>query len=161
MWECKKTRIRFHGKAPMSIYINKTATQEEMEADKNELIERIKYLKEKFLKFLRNENRKLYIYKIKDEDIDNQADEKICRLKQSLADLGGRNFDLLIVAQKSQKDKFKNISNSYKVRFVDYFSPDGDIVNKNYRKNGWNKIFDEFYPKLSLIAIKNKKYKFQ
>ena len=159
LFECKNTHIFFHGRAPMEVYMNNTATAEEKNADLEELVSRLEYLKTKFLKMLRNDNRKLYIYKIKDKDIDENVNEKIKTLKQCLLSNGGKNFDLLIVAQESQREKFTLIDNEYKVRFVNKFPPDENVVENKYKRN-WNNIFREFYPKLPFIQFKNKKYKF-
>ena len=61
LWECLNTHIRFHGKVSMAKYIANTISAAEMEDDKQDLISRIKYLKEKFLKIAQSEKRKLYI----------------------------------------------------------------------------------------------------
>lgn len=156
LWECKNTKIRFHGKAPMSIYINKTATTEEMEADKKELTERIKYLKNKFLNILCDNSKKMYVCKIKSENINENINFKIETIIKKLKILGGKNFDLLVISEDRMKNFF--IPQNYIYRTVKYFAPDNDVTSKKYFNNGWNKIFDEFYqPK---IKSKKKKYKF-
>ncbi len=61
----------------MQKYIDNTATNKELEADKKDFISRISYLKEKFLKIAQSEKSKLYIYKIKSKDINNTIHSKI------------------------------------------------------------------------------------
>lgn len=156
LWECKETHIRFHGKAPMSIYIDKTATKEELENDKKELISRIAYLKKKFIDILTNDSKKLYIYKIKTTDINKDTNTQISKLKSALSLLGGKNFEVLIVSEKEAN--FTTKQGNYIHRTVEYYAPDNDVTSKKYFKNGWNKIFDEFYQ--TKIKAKKKKYKF-
>ena len=65
LWECKNTNIRFHGKAELELSLNNNFSAEELNNDKEELISRLRYLKAKFLNILRDDSKKLYIYKIK------------------------------------------------------------------------------------------------
>ena len=85
LWECKNTNIRFHGKLPMNLHINKMITEEDKNRDKEELKSRLSYLKEKFLKTLKDESRKLYIYKIKSTDIDENTNFKLVTLIEKLS----------------------------------------------------------------------------
>lgn len=82
-------------------------------------------------------------------------------LYNALKSLGAINFDLLIVAEKKNAEKFNNHSSNYMVDFVDYFPPDADVTGKKYRKNGWDKIFDKLSVSRSTNSSKRKKYKFE
>lgn len=157
LWECKSSHIKFHSKAPTTIYIEKTATEEDYRKDKEELISRIKYLKEKFISLAKNNERKLYIYKIKKEDIDNSVNEKIENLIQALNNIGAKNFKLMVVAEEEYKNYFKE--GNYIFKTVKYFADDNDVMNEKYMPNGWDEIYREFYPTKS--KGKDKKYKFE
>lgn len=161
LWECSNSHIRFHGKVAMQKYIDNTATNKELEADKKDFISRISYLKEKFLKIAQSEKSKLYIYKIKSKDINNTIHSKILDLLNSLKFLGAKNFKLLIVAEKENLKKFKNCAEEYLVDFVDFFPPDNDVTGRKYEKNGWDKIFDKFSVSKPKNYKKNKKYKYE
>ncbi len=158
LWKCINTNISFHGKVQAKDYLKNNYAEEEIEKDKSELSERIKYLKEKFINILCNNKRKLYIYKIKNKDINDSTEEKILKLKHQLTKMGGKNFDILIVALKDQINKFPINTNEYKIRFIDAYPPDSEVTCKKF-KNNWKKIYNEFHPKLSIWS-KRKKYKF-
>lgn len=161
LWECANTHIRFHGKAPMQGYIDGNITQKEIDADKTELISRVKYLKEKFLNIAISEKRKLYVYKIKADDIKNNIQSKISALMQALDELGAKNYQLMIVAEKKYADCWGSDSRDYILKFVDEFPPDNDVVNKKYRKNGWHIIFDELSVQKPKNYVKKKRYKYE
>lgn len=128
--------------------------------DVNELVLRLKYLKEKFLKIAQSEKIKLYIYKIKTCDVDELLNTKILELIKSLELLGVKNFKLMVVLEKQNINKINNISDKYLVEFVYYFTPDNDVTGKKYYKNGWNEVFDKILVVNQNKKIKKKKYKF-
>ena len=157
LWECKNTNIRFHGKANMALYINNTATDEIIENDRKDLIERISYLKNKFLNIARDNSYKLFIYKIRDEELDKLS---VQNLYNALIKIGAENFKLLVVFQESCNVELKS-SNEIIFRKVKYFAPDDNVTDRKYKTNGWNKIYDEFGLINSAWNKKNKKYKFE
>ncbi len=160
LWKCKNTNIYFHGKADMRIFMKGRETEELLKKDKEDLLGRVSHLKEKFLNILCDDTKKLYIYKIKKEDIDENVNDKILKLLGALKSLGGNNFKLLVVAEKENEKYFEENEN-YIVRFVKYFAPDNCLVRKKYFNNGWDDIYNEFYVKIpDKNARKNKKYKF-
>ncbi|MBR1907374.1 hypothetical protein IJ818_00365 [bacterium] len=160
LWECEKTHLRFHGKADTRIFMKGRETEEILQADKADLLGRVAHLKEKFLNILKDDTKKLYIYKIKKDDIDENVNEKLLKLLAALKNLGGNNFKLLIVAEKENAKYFTENEN-YMVRFVKYFAPDNCLVRKKYFNNGWDDIYNEFYVQIpDKQENKNKKYKF-
>jgi hypothetical protein len=90
--------------------------------------------------------------------LDDDVYEKITALKQILTDLGGKNFDLLIVSEEKNRELFKK-TDGFIYRTVKEFPPDTNAVDPNFFNNGWNEIFDEFYVKKPKNT-KKKKYKF-
>ena len=156
LWECKNTHIRFHGKANIQLYMEQPVSEEIIESDRKELVERMAYLKEKFLNFIRNDSSKLFVYKIRDNEI---TDASTNALLNALINLGAQNFKLLFVYQTSCGN-VTNDSDIMLFRSVDYFAPDDDVTNKKYRHNGWNRIYDEFGVIEPKGLIKKKKYKF-
>ena len=156
LWECKYTHIRFHGKADMSLYVNSEATDEIIENDKKDLIGRISHLKSKFLKLAKDNCKKLYVYKLRTDEIN---EEKINNIYSALLNLGAKNFKLLIITEKSAKFDTDDSGNII-FRQVDYFAPDDDVTSKKYFDNGFDKIWDEFYC-ANNKKEKNKKYKFE
>ncbi len=158
LWECKNTHIRFHGKEDMGTYLNHLETKEILEKDLKELEGRIRYLKNKFINIAQSSESKLFIYKIKKDDITNDVENRLLSLHKALTNIGAKNFKLLIVQEKTNN----TIATSpfYIVREVNYFAPDDAVTDKKYFNNGWDDIYTEFYPNQRHIRNKIKKYKF-
>lgn len=156
LWECKTTHLRFHGKADMSLYINNEATEEMIEQDRNDLIERLAYLKSKFIKFAKSDCKKLYVYKVFPGDAD---ESKIQDLYSALKNLGAKNFKLLIITEKAENFKPED-TNDIMYRQVDYYAPPDEITSPKYFNNGFDKIWEEFYCPDN-TKHRNKKYKFE
>lgn len=155
LWFCKASNIFFHGKTPVEDLLN---NPELMQHDLEDLTSRLAYLKEKFLRILRSDSRKLYIRKIAHNDINDDILQKISTLKQIMLELGGRNFDILIVTEEKDREFFKD-AEGFIFRTVTQFPPDTYAVDNSFFNNGWNEIFDEFYVRKPR-KTKKKHYKF-
>ncbi|MCQ2743326.1 MAG: papain-like cysteine peptidase [bacterium] len=152
MWELNNPEIAFHGK--IFKYDEITINQ-----DKKDLTERVKYLTDKVFKILRDDSKKLYIYKIHKEEADENILEKIYTLEKTLTEAGGKNFRLMIVSEISDQEYFIK-SDKYIYRTVKEYPKDNDVLNNKYKKNGFFEIFDEIWIKKPLFYFKKKKYKF-
>lgn len=86
LYTCKETNIKFHGKAKWKKIKD---SSELIDKDMKDLAERVNYLKEKFIKILQSDSKKLYIYKTNETDISESIDKKISELKKSLEILSG------------------------------------------------------------------------
>ena len=150
LYEDKISKVRFHGKFSTTSGVKK----EDIEQDKINLREKIEYLKEKFLRILRDDSRKLYIFKLMPKDVKIEILDEIY---QTFLNMGAKNFKLLFI--KEEKYKLYPENKNYIIRDVKYFANDNDVTNKKYFKNGFNKIFDEFY--CDIKPKKDKKYKFE
>ena len=157
LYKCLKTNFQFHGKMKWKKIKDNS---ELIEKDMNDLGQRIAYLREKFVNILCSKRRKLYIYKLKSEEVTDGIIEKILLLKKALISLGGENFDLLIVSEEKYTSFFNN-SSEFLYRSVRYYAPEKDVTSSKYLENGWNEIFDEFYALKPKGYRKNKKYKFE
>lgn len=160
LYTCNETNISFHGKAKWKKIKD---NPELIEKDIKDLGERLDYLKEKFVNTLKSNEKKLYIYKVKETDITNDINEKIIELKNALKTIEGKassEFNLLIVAEEKYANYFKN-TDEYIFRTVKYFAPDKEVTSKKYLDNGWDDIFNEFYSKKPKGYKKKKKYKFE
>ena len=158
LWECKNTHIRFHGKENMGVYIQKKDTPNIRKKDLLELMSRLQYLKEKFIRIAQNNDTKLYIYKLHTSDICDGIEDKLSKLYNVLVkNIKAKNFTLLVVYEKQDKNIKEN--KNYILRTVKYFAPDNDVTGDDYLDNGWDKIFHEFYQNKK-IKNKKKAYKF-
>ena len=160
MWQCFNTGICFHGKAPIHIWKN-NPTQEIITKDKNELLERLNYLKAKFINSANDGKNNLYIFKyfIYKNDSKNILN-KINELFKVLKKIVSNNFDLLVVFEKKFCPEINLIQNdNIMIRTVDFFTPEENVTSQNNDKKNWNKIFSEFRPNFKLQ--KKKTFKFE
>jgi len=159
MWKCFNTNISFHGKAPMDMWAN-NPTKEMIENDKCELLQRIAYLKNKFLNTGMDGKNNLYIFKYPSNNYTQKhVINEINKLFSSLRKIVTNNFDLLIILEKTFYPDIKIDNKNIIVRRVDFFTPEDDVTTKNNDKKHWRKIFSEFRPNFKLK--KSKKFKFE
>ena len=116
------------------------------------------HLRDKFISIAKSRESKLYIYKMKKEDITQDAENIIESLYNALESIGAQNFRLLIVQEKAGRELQQ--SSKYLVRTVSYFAPDEDVTNSKFFNNGWDNIYAEFYQNQKHSKYKKKKYKF-
>ena len=158
LWECKVTHIQFHGRQDMLTYLTKQQTEVILKRDLADLESRLAHLRDKFISIAKSRESKLYIYKMKKEDITQDAENIIESLYNALESIGAQNFRLLIVQEKAGRELQQ--SSKYLVRTVSYFAPDEDVTNSKFFNNGWDNIYAEFYQNQKHSKYKKKKYKF-
>ena len=161
MWRCFNTDILFHGKAPMSMWLNHPTPQQIAE-DKAELVDRLKYLRAKFQKTACDGKKNLYIFKYpKTDETAQTALEKINRLEQTLRQIVSNPFDLLIVLQEGLLPGLEALSKKENIfiRRVAFYAPDDNVTTELNDRLHWGKIFDEFRPAFKLK--KKKHFKFE
>ncbi len=165
VWKCTATNLRMHGKVNLNEYINKTADEETIRKDKEDLIGRMSYLKEKFIKMAKSSNKKLYAYKIRSKEINENIYEVLNKLYEAMQNFGVNNFKLLVIYEKPNTeilDKIKDkLNKNIILRSVDYFAPDERVTDRAYHNNGFDRIWDEFYCTNKNKNKKKKKYKFE
>ncbi len=166
MFKCSKTGIAFHGKNPPSFYTDKKGNidQSLLLQEKNDVISRVEYLKQKFIRVGQSSESKLYVLGISHYFTQN--------LKQSLKDIilncyeaiaqSQQNASLLVLLEKdiATADLF-DLSNIYiYIRILDYFAPIDKATFEEYvdLKNAFL-IFKEFVP--TMTHTENKTYKFE
>ncbi len=151
LYECKNSHVRFHGNI---FNVEENSSREVIEEDKKSLYEKLKYLKEKFKNIAFDNSKKLYMMKLKSEDVSFEVMDEV---QKAFEIFGAKNFKILFIIEK--KDEIKtNKKLPYIIRTVKYFADDNEVVSKKYLKNGFDKIFDEFW--MPNIKKKNKVYKF-
>lgn len=160
LWQCNNAKIAFHGYAVIDITPEESQKEDFLNNDKQQLLEKINYLKSKFLKILQDKSKKLYIYKVKISDVSANLNDNIIKIKKALLNLGGQNFDLMIIIEDKYKKQIPK-NNNYIIRTVKYYPPDDNVVSFKYNKNGFKKIFDEFWCVKPKKYQKNKVYKFE
>lgn len=166
MWQCQNTKICFHGKAPLKIWTSKNnLTQDILNQDREELISRVSYLKNKFIQTANDCKKNLYIfsYHVKEDESIVEIKENIDTLYKVLKNLGTNVFDLLIVMKKdvftNEIEAFYANKTEVLIRRVDLFASEENVTGKINDAKGWKKIFNEFRPDFKLKKMK--KFKFE
>ena len=164
-WKCKATNLRMHGKVNMNDYINKIADEETIRKDKEDLIGRMSYLKEKFIKIAKSSAKKLYAYKLRNNEINENIYDVLNRLYEAMENFGIINFKLLVIYEKQNSEILDKIADKCNkniiLRSVDYFAPDDRVTDRTFQNNGFDRIWDEFYCTQKSKKKKKKKYKFE
>lgn len=159
MWRCIDSDIRFHGTEPYDMHSNiEKYSEEDFIPYKQELIDRIHHLKEKFKLQISDSKYTLLTYNYSANDDTTVIIHNIKTLKKTLEQLGAKNFDLLVILEKSNYFNHEDKDNIY-IRYVDSFAPENDVITKNYDKKSWENIFKEFKPNFKLS--RKKRFKFE
>jgi len=161
LYECAVTHIRQHGRESMDLWFGgvKDADRARMEADKSDLVGRMAYLKEKFVRTLAG-GEALVMYKIRsDELMSANVEAKLNRLIAGLLSLGAQDFDFVLVCEEKCRDKVPSLEYDRTfVRYVRAFNPEESVTNGDLGdRYGWQLLFDEFRPQ----HRKPKKHKFK
>lgn len=151
LWECKNTKIRFHGRLPMTIWLSNEKVDDKIANDDlAELKSRTEYLKTKFIKIATEKNLKnLFIYKMKSSDFETCENgvKNINLLFEVLNKLSNNEFELLIILEENPM--INNLTTSLNnehiyIRTVKNFAPDDNVTSPEYDISDWKLILDEF-----------------
>lgn len=151
LWECKNTKFRFHGRAPITIWMSGDEIDDDfINADLAELRSRVYHLKNKFIITMTMSNlENLFVYKMRKSDVEQleKGVKNINQLFESLATLSQNRFELLVVLEDCPMIiKLINLIDNEKIhiRTVKNFVSEHDVDSEEYDPSDWNLIFDEF-----------------
>jgi hypothetical protein len=117
------------------------------------------YLREKFLRQLRDDETTLAVVKFPPGDC-AEGDRYAHRIIEKLRSMGGRNFSLLVVCQKADVKRFPSEHPDYFLRSVSTFNPEWQVATEQVGdRYGWMRLWREFMPEK--IIVQHKKFKFQ
>lgn len=158
LWLCGNSGIRFHGNLKHAPDLS--PSQAELDADLADLRGRIGHLKHKFLDFVRNDKRTLFIHRLAAEDAaDPGLDRKLDALEAALLNLGAKNWSLLVICERKNLSHMPKSPNRI-FRAVRKFNPGSAIADaRRGDSTGWNAVFSEFAPQC--IMPKRHAFKFE
>ncbi len=131
----------------------------DIEDVKAEVRSRAAHLREKFYRQLRDDEPTLAVVKMPSSDC-RDGDSYAHQFIEQIREMGGRNFQMLVVCQKRDAACFPSEHPDYFLRTVSRFNPDWQIATEQRGdRYGWNLIWREFSP--AKIMVQNKKYKFE
>lgn len=158
MWQCKSSKIFFHGRMKARAG-DPEPTAEQLAEDLKDLTERMVYLKAKFLNYLRNDKTTLLAYRLGDDATAPALDSKLDALEKALKKLGARNYKLLVVTTRKTLHLMPAGENRI-FRAVNKFSPPDNVTSRREGdRYNWNRIWSEFAPKT--ILPKKHSFKFE
>lgn len=157
LWRCLNTRVDFHGQ--LKRINGKMPSEEAKAADLAALRGRVEYLKEKLLRYLRDDEETLLVRRLGVEDVTPDLGARLDELERTIAGLGARNWKLLVVCE--QKDLAKMPVGGNRVfRSVRKFNPPDLVTDPDCGDTvGWKAIFTEFAP--AKILPKKHDFKFE
>ena len=160
LWINRKMDLHFHGK--MKWHPGETKpTEAQMEADRDDLIGRLRHLVEKFRRYMANDVETLFVRRMTDEDVASpDLAQQLDDLESALEALGAKRRRLLLVFERKDRGSLPPETATRTYRFVKKFNPpecatrpeSGDPV-------AWNAIFTEFAP--AKILKKAHAFKFE
>ena len=159
MWHCNRTQASFHGQLVMSIP-TEPPDPKALEADREDLMQRLKYLNEKFTRLLSDDSSKAIVCRIHThlalaDDVNAQADA----IQRALESRGARNYTLVIVTERAARGKIAPAPNRV-IRTVRAFNPGASVVKEKLGDPvGWRALFAEFTP--AKILPKKHLFKFE
>lgn len=160
LWINRKMDLHFHGKMKRHPG-DPQPSESQLEADKTDLIGRIRHLVKKFRRYMANDVETLFVRRMTKEDV---ASPNLARqlddLESALKELGAKRHHLLLVFERADRGSLPPETATRTYRFVKEFNPpecatrpeSGDPV-------AWNAIFTEFAP--AKIQKKAHAFKFE
>ena len=163
LYRCQQTGVCFHGRESMTKWMKKEERSEGILRDLTDLRGRVGYLKEKFLRYLRNDASTLAVLKIDTAACrDGSIWEPLRTLKQTLGELGARNVDVLVICEESARGLIFECCRDlgFALRSVRLFNPGSDACSEKHGDTaGWNRIWLEFAP--AHFGVKKHRFKFE
>lgn len=160
MWLHKESGILFHGRLVWK-FESPVPPEDALRSDLAELRARLGHLACKLRRYLTNDEETLLVYKIADEDIvANDLESRLDALENAIADMGARNWRLLVVCQDADRPKMPKASPRRIYRSVREFNPGAKVTWPELGDPaGWHALFTEFSPKT--IRRKAHSFKFE
>lgn len=157
LWRCLNTQVDFHGQ--LKRIDGKMPPEEAKAADLAALRGRVEYLKEKFLRYLRDDEETLLVRRLGLEDVTPDLGARLDELERTIAGLGARNWKLLVICEAKDLAKMP-IGGNRVFRSVRRFNPPDLVTNPDCGDTiGWKAIFTEFAP--ARILPKKHDFKFE
>lgn len=157
LWRCLNTQVDFHGQ--LKRMNGKMPSEEAKAADLEALRGRVEYLKEKLLRYLRDDEETVLVRRLGLEDVTPDLGARLDELERTIAGLGAKNWKLLVICE--EKDLAKMPAGPNRVfRSVRRFNPPDLVTEPDCGDTiGWKAIFTEFAP--ARILPKKHDFKFE
>ena len=159
MWRCNRTKASFHGQLVMGIP-TEPLDPKALEADREDLMQRLKYLNEKFTRMLSDNTSKAIVCRIHTHLVlKDDAVAKVDAIQHALESRGARNYTLVVVTERAVRGKIAPAPHRV-VRTVCAFNPGECVVKEKLGDPaGWRALFAEFTP--AKILPKKHRFKFE
>ena len=147
------TEFLFHGRS--NDYT--TASKETIQSDIDELKSRLRYLIKKFTNYLNSNEKKLFIFTLRDNINHEKYISSILEILKSKT----KNFNILcIMEEKQHHNSIISMQNdTIYFRFVNHFADPNCVTSlESGDPKGWKKIFNEFGPECLKKSSKHFKF---
>ena len=159
MWRCEKTMGQFHGRLNMKA-CNSNPDPKALDEDRQDLVQRIKYLNDKFTRVLADDSSKALILRVHTRTaLASDANDQIDAVQSAIEARGARNYTLVVVTERAARGRIASAPNRV-LRTVRAFNPGADVANPKLGDSvGWRALFAEFTP--AKILPKKHAFKFE
>jgi hypothetical protein len=159
MWRCEKTLGQFHGRLNMKA-CNFNPNPKDLDEDRKDLVQRIKYLNDKFTRVLADDSSKVLILRVHTKTaLADDVNDQIDAVQNAIEARGARNYTLVVVTERAARGRIASAPNRV-LRTVRAFNPGEDVVNEKIGDPvGWRALFAEFAP--AKILPKKHAFKFE
>ena len=160
MFFCKKTKVRAHGRAKMSVWTAETPPAKDfVDAERAELVSRFEHLKKKTIEYLRDDKSVLCIVKLHPSCCKpGKANAAEGLYIEALRKVGVRNMTFLAICEEAAASAFECPHPDFELRTVAEYNPESCAADlKAGDSRGWRLVFDEFRPK----TMKKQAHKFK
>ena len=159
MWRCEKTMGQFHGRLNMKSS-NSDPGQKALDEDRQDLVQRMRYLNDKFTRILADDSSKALILRVHTRNaLENDINEQVDSVQSAIEARGARNYTLVVVTERAARGRIKPAPNRV-LRTVKAFNPGASVVNRKLGDPaGWRALFAEFTP--AKILPKKHAFKFE
>lgn len=168
LWKDSSHPLWFHGRGNHRIW-REGSDPALLEADKEELISRAAYLKEKFLRLTQSNDYILFVYKPPMEELaePSEASANILAINKALADIGfdRKRFNFMVIVTRDVLVSFKQHlelnggGSDIIVESIDFHAPISSVTDGPYDIRGWRRIWSQY--RSGYKAARKKKYKFE
>lgn len=158
LWKCGNTGMRIHGRIK-KIPGQPPPTEEILAADRADLVGRVGYLRQKFIRQATDDESTLFVYRLTvDECTRPDLAANLDALEDALRALGARNWKLLLIAERRVAALVPGGEGRF-IRSVRAFNPTNGVTRPELGDPvGWKAVFTEFAPEKVVKSAKRFKF---
>lgn len=166
LWKDSSHSLWFHGRGNHHIW-RESSESALLEADREELISRATYLKEKFLRLAQSNDYILFVYKPSMKELvePSEITANVIAINKALIDIGFKRFDFMVIVTHDVHSLIKKqlelsgADAGIIVESIEFHAPISSVTEGPYDIKGWRRIWSQY--RSGYQVARKKKYKFE